>query len=363
MRLFFKLVGIILVLGSCRPTPENKSVIPQKQASVTAITHTESAPIYTAPHLDSSIIENAIFGTRLSYADSITPHSTRIKFGGVWYEEPWIAIRTPQGKKGWIFGGLVDLEGENSEELEELLLEKRMKVFLGELAKELVAYRDDYARANTAKQMADVFHRGEELREKIVEDLKHKLPANEVEELPDIFWIEDVFPGYVLELVAEGTAYYLFKDFKQLYRKSRQTTGYEDDVFSDLSLLVYQRDSLEYFYPAWFLQTWDFGGHSLLGSGIHQKVLASAEEAASMSDYFKDDIATFKNALIEDIVSPNTTYWNHQDSIISELQNIINANYKVLNNNDLIAIKHRLQQFQNFEKNKIELNIRTGEKE
>ena len=236
-----------------------------------------------------------------------------------------------------------------------------MKTFFGKLANAIATYRDDYANASTSEELAKVFHDGEEIRDKMVAALEEKIPVAEVENMPDIFWIENVLPGYVVELVAEGTQYYLFKDFKQLHTKARQTKGEEDDIFTDLGLSIYERDSIEYFYPAWFLQTWDYGGHSLLGSGKHNDVLALADEVMSMSDYFKNDIAVFKNDLLRDISNPQITYWNASDKIVAEIDDILAADYEILSSDDVISLKARKGQFKDFEKNGIELNVRTGE--
>lgn len=329
--------------------------------SIQLVVNMDQIRIRNAPGLDSEKIGVMSLGSTMPYAGDMTDFSTRIKLGGVWYDEPWISILTPDKDTGWVYGGGVLFEGEDSEELSEILLQKRMKTFFGKLANSITTYRDDYANASTSEDFAKVFHDGEEIRDRMIAALEEKIPVTEVENMPDIFWIENVFPGYVVELVAEGTQYYLFKDFRQLHTKAQQTKGEEDDIFTDLGLSIYERDSIEYFYPAWFLQTWDYGGHSLLGSGKHDDVLALADEVMNMSDYFKDDIAVFKKELLRDISSPQVTYWNASDKIVAEVDSILEADYEILSKEDIISLKARKKQFENFEENGIELNVRTGE--
>ncbi len=317
--------------------------------------------IRESPSITAEQIGIAKMGSQMPYAGEMTDFSTKIKLGGVWYDEPWISINTPEGDTAWIYGGGVIFKGDDSEELSEILLQKRMKAFFGKLADDIATYRENYANANTSKEFANVFHEGEELRDRLVEILEQKIPTAETENLPDIFWIEDILPGYVVELVAEGSQYFLFKDFKQLYAKARQTKGEEDDIFTDLGLEVYSRDSIEYFYPSWFIQTWDYGGHSLLGSGKHNDVIALADEVMDMTDLFKEDIDVFKTEIIRDITHPQITYWNPQNKILSELDSILSLDYNILTKEDLVALEARQSQFLDASQNGIELNVRSGE--
>ena len=361
-RLFIVFTFSIIFLGiGCRNAADNFSFQSDTDDSIHLIVNMDQLRIHDAPGLDSKEIGLRTLGNKMPYAGDMTDFSTRIKLGGVWYDEPWVSIVTSEGDTGWVYGGGVLFDGDDSEELSEILLQKRIKTFFGKLANSIANYRDNYADAATSKEFAEVFHDGEEIRDRMISTLEEKIPVTEVENMPDIFWIEDVFPGYVVELVAEGTQYYLFKDFRQLYTKAGQTQGEEDDVFTDLGLSIYERDSIEFFYPAWFLQTWDYGGHSLLGSGKHNDVLALADEVMSMSDYFKEDIAVFKKELLRDISDPEVTYWNDSDKIVAEIDSILGAEYEILNSDDIISLKARKGQFLDFEKNEIELNVRTGE--
>ncbi len=342
----------------------SNTTLPQIKSSqdyIRILVNMDELRIFENPSIDSEQIGIAKLGSKMNYAGEMTDFSTRIKLGGVWYDEPWVSVATAKGDTAWVYGGGIMFEGEDSEELSELLLQKRMKSFFGKLTDDIIEYREQYANARTSKEFSIVFHEGEELRDRIVELLEQKIPTAEAENLPDIFWIENIFPGYVVEVVAEGTKYFLFKDFKQLYSKARQTTGDEDDIFTDLGLEVYARDSIEYFFPSWFIQTWDYGGHSLLGSGKHNDVLALADEVSQMTSLFKKDIDIFKKEILKDITHPEITYWNNQEKIMDELDSILITKYDILSKEDLVVLEARQNQFKNPSKNGIELNVRTGE--
>lgn len=361
-RIYWGVIFVSVLIFSCRQTNDNLFIPSQTSSLIQLMVNMEQLRIHDSPGLESDEIGQVKMGTEIPYAGNMTDFTTRLKLGGVWYDEPWVSIVTTEGDTGWVYGGGVVFEGEDSEELSELLLQKKMKSFFGKMSSAITTYRDNYANAITSEEFAQVFRDGEELRERMVLALEEKIPVNEVENLPNIFWIEDIFPGYVVELVAEGTQYYLFKDFRQLQTKAKQTRGEEDDVFTDLGLTIYQRDSIEYFYPSWFMQTWDYGGHSLLGSGKHNDVLALADEVSGMSDYFKEDISVFKKEIMRDISDPSITYWNGDDKILEELNEIIDMDYDIVNKDDIISIKNRIGQFEDYEENGIELNIRTGDK-
>ncbi len=358
---YWGVIAIVLSCWACNKTAENILFNIPSSDLIRLVVNMDQLRIYEAPGLETAEMGIISMGAEVPYAGSMTDFTTKLKLGGVWYDEPWISILTMEGDTGWVYGGGVIFEGDDSEELSELLLEKRMKAFFGNLSSAVLDYRDDYANASTSEAFANVFHDGEELRERMVSALEEKIPATEVENLPNIFWIEDIFPGYVVELVAEGTQYYLFKDFRQLHQKALQTEGEEDDVFTDLGLTIYQRDSIEYFYPSWFMQTWDYGGHSLLGSGKHNDVLAHADEVMQMSNFFKDDVSVFKKEVMRDISDPSITYWNSQENIITEIDEIIQMEYEIINRDDIVLLKSRKQQFEDYEANGIELNVRIGE--
>lgn len=360
-RLLLLGVAVFLFLMNSCKQHTTELMLDSPQQKIGLVVNMEQLRIRNAPGLDAQEIGKISMGSQVAYGGQMTDFTTKIKLDGVWYDEPWVSMLTHEGDTGWVYGGGILFEGENSEELSELLLQKRMKSFFGSLTNSITRYRDNYANASTSEDFANVFHDGEEIRERMVVALEEKIPVNEVENLPDIFWIEDVFPGYVVELVAEGTQYYLFKDFKQLHHKARQTQGEEDDIFTDLALTIYERDSIEYFFPSWFMQTWDYGGHSLLGNQKHNDVLALADEVMEMSDFFVNDIDVFKKEVMRDITNPELTYWNDSERIVAELDSIIDMEYNILDTDDIISLKARRNQFKDYEANGIELNIRTGE--
>ncbi len=361
--LYFYIIFFLFLFNSCQTdTPNNPpKTNPSTFESIKVKVNKDKMRIRKSPDVEADIIGEVSLGTIFSYAGTMTDFSTKIQLGGVWYEEPWIAVkRENENDTVWIYGGGIEFEGEDSEELAEILLQQRLKAFFEELSPNILSYRENYASASTVDDFVKVFREGDSLKYKVIQKLEQKIPIDLTEQMPDVFWVEEMIPGYVVELVAEGTKYYLFKDYKQLYTKARQTEGEEDDIFTDLGLEIYSRDSIEYFFASWFMQTWDYGGHSLLGSGKHNDVLALADEVMSMTSLFENEIKKIKADIINDISHPEITYWNDQEPILKELNEIMDAQYDILSKEDKATIESRIKQFKDADKNKIEVNLRSG---
>ena len=242
-------------------------------------------------------------------------------------------------------------------------MNKRLQTFFGTgLAGRLSRYRTNYDSLKTSKTFLKIFKEGLRLRDTLTKALENRISVGDnYNQLPDLFWIEKAFPGYVTQLVAEGTIYFLFIDFKQFQQKALTTSGEEDDDFIDLNLMVYSADSVEHFFPSWFIQTWDYGGCSLLGKGEHLKILKKIDQVLSKSDLFSKEIYGLKDRIIDDITNKNIDYWEDKDKILAEVDAILAENINALSNEDIIALKTRRKQFEYPAQNNIKVNVRSGE--
>ncbi|HMR42739.1 MAG TPA: hypothetical protein PKC40_02855, partial [Saprospiraceae bacterium] len=249
----------------------------------------------------------------------------------------------------------------NPTELARTLMNKRLLSLFGkELTEKIDQYRAQFNLAARSREFADAYRTGEKLRDTLTHVLERKLEISDLEQAPDLFWLKDAMPAFQPQLVAEGTAYQLFHDFKTLHTKANATEGEEDNEFVELCLLLFPEDSIEYFYPAWFIQTWDYGGHSLLGRGVHLQILEEMEEVLEANDLFEAEILKIKAKLIDDITSQDVTYWESAENILKELDAIIAANFSILSESDKIALTTRRKMFEAPEENNIQLDQRTG---
>lgn len=236
-------------------------------------------------------------------------------------------------------------------------------IFNSLLVNRIIDFQQQFKNRSSTISIAELYQIGAALRDTLMLPLNDYTKMQIEEGLPDLFWLQEVLPAYVPQVVAEGTAYYLFNDFRQWKAISSKTDDLLDDAFVDLNIQLYPQDSIEYFYPAYFLQTWDYGGSSLLGRDIHLNLLHAMEKhwADTTQQQFRKEVMVEKNRLLHDILeSTDGGYWENQKNILRELDKIISIDFKILTKNDKIALRQRRQQFQNPKKNNILINAIDG---
>ncbi|MFN7117286.1 MAG: SH3 domain-containing protein [Saprospiraceae bacterium] len=314
-----------------------------------------------APGENAKVILALPKGTILYDLGEVSDFTTKILLRGIEFDDPWLKVRTEDGTEGWVDGGALNFTMDDASKLTNLLINKRLVSLFGQaLADSMVAYRQHFNAVKSAADMAQTYREGTALRDAVVGVMDNKITVNDPNELPDLFWLEQAMPGFVTQLVAEGTAYYLFWDYKKILQKVNNTVDTPDNDFVQLAIMLFPEDSVEYFYPAWFLQTWDYGGSSLLGRGVHQQLLQKMDEALQKSDLFAPEIRRWKTLLLNDITQPDVNYWEKQEKILAELDTILVKNYPILTAADKIALQTRRKQFENPSANGISVNQQAG---
>lgn len=311
---------------------------------------------------DADVIRVLEQGETLYDLQTVSDYTTPIRLRGIEFNEPWIKVRTMRGEEGWVYGGALHAELNGSMSTAFLLMEKRLTTLFGEeLQMQVSTYRDSFTQIQTADEFAQVYEQGIRLRNALTTPLERAIEVGNTNALPDLFWLAQVMPGFQPTLVAEGTSYYLFADYGDWLDKAAGTPGTMDDDFVDLAIQFYQGDSVEYFYPAFFLQTWDYGGHSLLGRGIHLELLLGIEALqARYPGQFAETTRTFLQQLIDDMTAAHVTYWEPAEVIVEELGQIAEKEWSVLSREHIIAIKTRLRQFREPEKYNLQTNLKSG---
>jgi len=233
-------------------------------------------------------------------------------------------------------------------------------MFGPELTSAAFQYQQSYEAVTKSEEMAAVYTQGRELRDTLVRLLENKIEIEDYEQLPDLFWLEEAMPGFVTALVAEGTLYYLFYDYRQLLAKAAKTSGAQDDEFIEFCTQVHEMDSVEHFFPAWFMQTWDYGGHSLLGRGIHLDLLKEMDRQVANKSTFASEINLIKERILADITEHYISYWETKAMIVAELAAILEADFSILDKADRVALQTRLKMFERAKANGIKINQKSG---
>lgn len=296
--------------------------------------------------LDGEELEQLKKGTKVTFMGEISDFTDKIKLRGIEHDDPWLKIQIREGQEGWIYGGAVKFKSDEAgKALKNRLITKRLEQFFGnKIVYQVEAYQKQYAETSTDKAFPLLYRSNEALKHEMNNKFATFFEMGiEDTEYPDLFWIDDPIPAMSLSLVAEGTMYQIFTNIADLHQKATQTEGKLDDEFTRILKAMYA-DDIEYYYPVWFLQTWDYGGYSLLGQGKHTAILNRLERLAAKTDIFDTEIRAIKNKVVQDIIE-GEHYGEKSEAILKEIDNIINANYNVLTDNDLVVIKNRRPMF------------------
>ncbi len=352
------LLSLTFVLFSC-DSPEKEPATEVEETNQLELTVViNDVQVRDQPGLEGKEIQKVKEGDILIYLDKISDFSTPLMLRGITFNEPWLKVKNSEGQIGWIYAGCVKFDTNGAgKELAQQVITQRLANFFGEKSGRLIkTYADLYTEAETALEFAEMYRTGLELRDSLIVEL-NEIDLTGTPVLPDMFWIDEPLPGLVPTQVAEGTTFHLFYDYKNLAQKVKQTVGEEDDEFVQLCFDIYKQDSIEYFYPSWFLQTSDYGGHSLLGEGIHLNIIGQMDQIMAKSELFGQAIQDFKAAILEDIVA-GTEYWRGQADILKELNTIIQNDYAFLTPADKIALTERVKMFENPLEYELLLNSR-----
>ncbi len=329
--------------------------------SLVLVTTGDNIIIRNKPSINGSKeIRRVKKSTTLYYLNELTDFTQEVTLQGIKFNEPWLKVQLADGTKGWIYAGSVkfDTKGKGAI-LAQNIITKRLANFFGTNAGQLIeAYQKQYKEAETSLEFAKMYRTGLALRDTLIVNLQ-QIDFSQSPEVPDLFWVNEPLPALKPARLPEGgVGFSLFYDYKELYEKAQQTVDKEDDAFVELHFLIYATDSVEYYYPSWYLPNEAFmGGSSLLGEGIHQKVIAKMDSIATQSDIFQEDIQRLKNIVLMDIVVSNN-FWRSQEEVLKELNAIIKADYALFNPDDKLALVERVKMFQNPTDFDINLNMR-----
>ena len=352
-------MGWLLLVSACQA---DREPLPPPADGDRLVVGLEGLYLRAVPGPEGSPLRALPVGTPLEDLERVSRFTTRITLQGRAMNEPWLYVRTDDGTEGWVYGGVLHFVDLPEERRQALLRRKRLAaLFDASFADSLAAYRALYEAATTDTALQRAYRRGRHLRETLVEGLQQRAPAETSEELPDLFWLSAFFPGFVPQRVAEGTDYYFFADYGDWLQRAHRTGGKADDAYFELCVAAFPEDSIEYFYPAWTIQTWDYGGHSLLGRGIHRSLLRQADRRLAGDSPFAAEVQTFVDQLIDDITAPQNSYWEDTSLIVRELEEILTDSIACLKPRDQIALEGRLEQFRAPNAYDLRVNLRAGE--
>ncbi len=310
------------------------------------------------PGLEGKILAELPERTPLKDLDAVSEYLTHLEFKGEKLDEPWLKVSGPEHAQAWVFAADVAPANADSLAAAEFRQDKRLKALLGpELAEKLEGYNRGFESIASAEDFAAGYRAGVILQDSLPRILERKLDPLS---LPNLDWFNTRIKAYTILLVAEGTAYYFFNDYKQWLEAAGKTPQPEDDAFTALMIACFPEDSIEYFYPVWYLQTWDYGGESLLGRGHHLRILKQADQLYKSSQVFHPELNALKHQIIDDICNVEVSYWETADNIKKELDEMLAFKWTILSDNETGMLRIRRGQFDDPGKNGIRHNTRAG---
>lgn len=299
-------------------------------------------------------------GERLRPTGRVSDFVTPLRLGDTLLQAPWVQVQLANHQTGWVFAAaLQPVEGDAAQ----WFLQQQMTCFFGPgltgRRNRWVAQRQ--APAATEIDFARDYREAVALRDTLMRRLAARAEPNEAGFEPDFFWLAEALPGFVFQMVAEGTQPYAFADYRAWQQISLATSGLQDDRFVDACLLAFAADSIESFFPAWVMQTWDYGGSSQLGTGRHLTMLQTLDAALEAGRLFEAELLTLKDELLDDILDKNTTFWQPLEKAVAELEEILAADLRCLSERDKLALTERRKTFDDPAANGLRFNLRAGE--
>jgi hypothetical protein len=363
----FKLIILLLALAGCKSDPPPAAAVagspqaPPPPAFISAIDHLR---LRETPGADGKVVATLSEGDTLFALGEVSAFTTQVALRGVSYDEPWVKMRARDSLEGWVFAGGLNFSLAGDHELPLRLMRIRLNSFFGEeLAGQILDYRQSWLKASADEQLAAAYREGARLQEALARIIEKRISLLQSSaQAPNLDWMKESLPGLLPQRVAEGTALYLFFDYRQWMEKSRKTSGTEDNQFFDVCLTAFALDSVEYFLPDWIIATSDEHSYSELGKGVHQKMLSKMNQAMgeASNGLFETQYQRFKTQLINDISDPEQQYWNDREAILRELDAILEADYGLLTAAEKTALRERRKQFEQPELHGIRLNFRAG---
>ena len=346
-------------------TSDNSKVQPAKSIPVEEFkpieleVYIDDFKMRSGPGVEHEEVARLGKGDWVYYEGEKSMHSTEIKLRGVKLNAPWLKVKREDGLKGWIYASGVKSASPEKIDKTKVIDEIQMNSFFDKkMIDRIKTYDKQWQLSKSSTAFADAYLLGERTQQEINEVLANKVEIDDPGKLIDMSWLENSFVGFQNSLVAEGTVFNIFKDFKIMYEKAKETEGTEDDDFITFQFHANELDSVEYYYKSWFMQTWDYGGHSLLGQGKHFDLLNEANDLLAKSNLFEKPILAIKTEILNDISDEHITYWESKEKILAEMKKIIDADFGFLTKEDKILIKTRYEQFKKPAANKIEVNNR-----
>ena len=185
-------------------------------------------------------------------------------------------------------------------------------------------YKTTFLNIKSSKDLSNTYKMAEKLSEQLIENLnKSQEIESQYIKLSNFKELSNLILGLRLNNGAEGMGLNVLIDYKSFLEKAKKTPENDDNAFLNLMIEVF--DDSGNMHPKWFIMTWDYGGYSLLGKGIHLKTLDKISNTLKISPNFNKELNDVKGRLINDILQ-TTNFASTKKDVINEINKIISTN-------------------------------------
>ena len=161
------------------------------------------------------------------------------------------------------------------------------------------------AKVSSATQFAAVYRELIALTDSVQPDLQTAYEAgNEAGLSQELF---AAFPVYGLDYGAEGTAVLVTMNYPPLQARAAATPEPADEAYLTMLSKLYA-DACGTGWSNLEIRTWEYGGCSPLGSGLHKDILLAADTARGHGDLFVTEIEEARKFVLQDILEDDTEF-------------------------------------------------------
>ncbi len=313
-----------------------------------------------SPSEKSAELDQLPFGTRLRDEGQVSDFLASVSLRDTLRQEPWMKVQTLAGRTGWVFAGALRPPSADSGQLRAWVLDKRFQALFGPVLAQRWRVWSCLPAPVTDTAFSVQLREGLSLRDTLNLLIGRVLTRDAASALPDLYWLSELSPYFVVQQTANGSLYTLFLDFRTVARTAAHTTGRQDDLLGQLGFTAYPADSIESVLPVWVFPLNTEESCSNLGQGQHLRLLRAIDAAQRSGDLFRPELEAMKDRILNDILDRSRDYWQPKEKILQELAAILRERPRCLNDRDVLALEARQNMFAAPEANGIRVNVRTG---
>ncbi len=354
MRYLYLYAAVAAVLASaCR----EKARFPA--ASQLRVTDAVAVQLQAEPGTKGVVLRALRAGEIVRDLDESSDFMSAITAGKTILQGPWVRVEASDGKIGWVFGAALTPEmGDAGEWFSHKKLDC---VFGRDLTHAAIGWSNSMENAQSDRDFAETLPAGLAFQNEWNGALARRRERAEAGFSPEYFWLNEALPGFIVQQVGLEKQPHLFVDWRHFRQIAAETTGDEDDFFTETCLRAWPTDSIESFFPVWKMPTSADSACSNLGAGFHLKFLGNLNVAFDRCPNFSGELARLKDLVLEDIVDKNACFWQPRDLVVAELRQILAAELPCILEADRTALASQLSILENGNVRSLRVNVRSGE--